>query len=72
MCNNQNAKHQEKGRHRLNIFNARDEYYYYYYYGKMEDTFIKLPLVTAAQNTEFLELITTNRNLSTKLIQQED
>ena len=30
--NDQNTKHQEKGKHRLNIFNTRDDYYYYYYY----------------------------------------
>ena len=32
MRKGQNKEHQEKGRHRLNIFNNRDEYYYYYYY----------------------------------------
>ena len=28
-ANDQNTKHQGKGKHRLNSFNNRDEYYYY-------------------------------------------
>ena len=32
MRNGQKMKHQEKGGHRINSFNTRDEYYYYYYY----------------------------------------
>ena len=39
--NDQNTKHQEKGKHGLNRFNTRDEYYcycYYYYWGQMVAT----------------------------------
>ena len=41
-------------------------------HGEMEDAFMNFVLVTAAQDSEFTKLATTNGNLYTQLRQHED
>ena len=43
MRDDQKTKHQEKGKHRLNSFNTRDEYYYYYYMNILQNAYLTVP-----------------------------